>query len=141
MIPMLWILIGAVISLILCHFIQHTKPQGAGNFSKRIVLKHFSDLMKVKKDLPLWRSTKGIAFFWGFGGFLQLLLIQIAQERKGSFAGMGVETALLWLPVVVGIVLGSITASLICARRNELGLIPVGGLMTVSYTHLRAHET
>ena len=129
MIPMLWILIGAVISLILCHFIQHTKPQGAGKFSKRVVLKHFSDLMKVRKDLPLWRSTKGIAFFWGFGGFLQLLLIQIAQERKGSFAGMGVETALLWLPVVVGIVFGSIAASLICARRNELGLIPVGGLM------------
>jgi acyl-[acyl-carrier-protein]-phospholipid O-acyltransferase/long-chain-fatty-acid--[acyl-carrier-protein] ligase len=129
MIPILWILIGAIISLILCHLIQPTKPQGATTFSKGVVLKHFSDLMKVRQDLPLWRSTKGIAFFWGFGGFLQLLLIQIAQERKGSFAGMGVETALLWTPVVVGIVVGSISASLICARRNELGLIPVGGVM------------
>jgi len=129
MIPMLWILIGAVISLILCHLIRPTKPQGAGPFTKEVALRHFSDLMKVRKDLPLWRSTKGIAFFWGFGGFLQLLLIQIAQERKGSFAGMGVEAAMLWVPVVVGIIVGSVSASLICARRNELGLIAVGGVM------------
>ena len=129
MIPMFWILIGAVISLILCHLIRPTKPQGAEPFSKDVALRHFSDLMKVRRDLPLWRSTKGIAFFWGFGGFLQLLLIQIAQERKGSFEGMGVETALLWVPVVLGIVVGSVSASLICARRNELGLIAVGGVM------------
>ncbi|MDB4537501.1 MFS transporter, partial [Akkermansiaceae bacterium] len=129
MIPILWILIGAVMALVFSHLIQASKPQGAGEFSKEVALSHFKDLKKVRKDLPLWRSAKGIAFFWGFGGFLQFLLIQIAQERKGSFEGMGVETALLWMPVVVGIVVGSVLASWICARRNELGLIALGGIL------------
>jgi len=138
MIPVLWVLIGAVVALILSHLIQPTRAAGAGPYSRAVATRHFGDLMKVKRDRPLWQSTLGIAFFWGFGGFLQLLLIQIAQERKGSLEGMGVETALLWVPVVVGIVVGSLIASLICRHRNELGLVVIGGLMMTSSTALLA---
>jgi acyl-[acyl-carrier-protein]-phospholipid O-acyltransferase/long-chain-fatty-acid--[acyl-carrier-protein] ligase len=138
MIPVFWVLIGAVIALVLAHLIQPTKPAGAGPYSKAVAVRHFGDLLKVREDIPLWRSTLGIAFFWGFGGFLQLLLIQIAQERKGSLAGMGVETALLWVPVVVGIVIGSLIASWVCGRRNELGLVIVGGALMALGTALLA---
>ncbi len=132
MIPVLWVLIGAVVALILAHRIQPTKAAGAERYSAKVATRHFGDLMKVKRDGPLWQSTLGVAFFWGFGGFLQLLLIQIAQERTGRLAGMGVETALLWVPVVVGIVLGSLLASWICRRKNELGLVVIGaGMMAV----------
>lgn len=138
MIPVFWVLIGAVIALVLAHLIQPTKPAGAGPYSKAVAVRHFGDLVKVREDTPLWRSTLGIAFFWGFGGFLQLLLIQIAQERKGSLSGMGVETAMLWVPVVVGIVVGSLLASWICGRRNELGLVIVGGALMALGTALLA---
>lgn len=132
MVPILWILIGAVISIGLSHVIQQTKAAGAGRYTRKVAFRHFGDLLKVRKDEAMWRCSLGIAFFWGFGGFLQLLLIQIAQERKGSLAGMGVETAILWVPVVLGIVVGSLLASWICGRRNEMGLIAIGGaLMTV----------
>ena len=132
MIPVWWVLIGAVVALVLSHLIQATKARGTEPYSRELAMRHFHDLGVVRKDIPLWRSTKGIAFFWGFGGFLQLLLIQVAQERKGSLAGMGVETAILWMPVVVGIVVGSVLASLICARRNELGLVVIGGALMTS---------
>lgn len=138
MIPVFWVLIGAVLALVLAHLIQPTKPAGAGPYSKAVATRHFGDLLKVRKDTLLWRSTLGIAFFWGFGGFLQLLLVQIAQERKGSLAGMGVETALLWVPVVVGIVIGSLLASWICGRRNELGLVVIGGALMALGTALLA---
>lgn len=138
MIPVLWILIGGVVSLGLSHVIQRTKAAGAGPFSARVAFRHFGDLMTVRRDEPMWRCALGIAFFWGFGGFLQLLLIQIAQERKGSLAGMGVETAILWIPVVVGIVVGSLLASWICGRRNELGLVVIGGALMAIGTGLLA---
>jgi acyl-[acyl-carrier-protein]-phospholipid O-acyltransferase/long-chain-fatty-acid--[acyl-carrier-protein] ligase len=138
MIPVFWVLIGAVVALVLSHMIQPTKAAGAGPYSAEVAMRHFGDLKKVKQDRPLWQSTLGIAFFWGFGGFLQLLLVQIAQERKGDLAGMGVETALLWVPVVVGIVIGSLVASWICGRRNELGLVVIGGMMMTVATGLLA---
>ena len=58
-----------------------------------------------------------------------MLLIQIAEDRWGSLEGLGVGAAILWIPVVVGIVMGSLLASWICNRRNELGLIVIGGAL------------
>ncbi len=133
MVPILWVLIGAGISLVLSHMIHKTKAHGVEKYHRALACRHFRDLKRLKKDAPLWRCTLGIAFFWGFGGFLQFLLIQIAAEKTGGDLGMGVETALLWVPVVVGIVLGSALASWICKRRNELGLVVFGGvIMTVA---------
>jgi len=131
--PVMWVLVGALGSLVLSHLIQRTKPQSSEKFSRAVTLRHFQDLKVLWDDAPMWRCSLGIAFFWGFGGFLQLLLVQIATETTGGTKGMGVETALLWLPVVLGIVLGSLLASWICHRRNELGLVVIGGgLMTLS---------
>ncbi|MGJ8697190.1 MAG: MFS transporter [Verrucomicrobiaceae bacterium] len=133
LVPILWVLIGAAISLVFSYMIQPTEPKGAGPFSAEVAFRHFGDLAKLKSQKGLWRSTLGISFFWSFGGFLQLLVIQIATENSGGKIGMGVETATLWTPVVVGIVLGSLLVSVICRRRNELGLVVVGGaLMAVA---------
>lgn len=129
LVPVLWILIGAGISIVLSHSIQKTKPQKAEAFSMSLAMRHFGDLAKLKKNRGMWRCTLGISFFWAFGGFLQFLLLQRAQEKMGAFDGLGSETALLWLPVVVGIAIGSGAASWVCRRRNELGLVPIGGIL------------
>ena len=133
MVPVLWILIGAVLSLGFAHMVQTTKSQSGEVFSWSMTVRHFGDLRELRKDSDLWRCVLGIAFFWSFGGFLQMLLIQIAEDRWGSLEGLGVGAAILWIPVVVGIVIGSLLASWVCNRRNELGLIVIGGaLMCVS---------
>ncbi|MFT6864453.1 MAG: acyl-[acyl-carrier-protein]-phospholipid O-acyltransferase [Akkermansiaceae bacterium] len=129
MVPVLWVLLGAGLSIILSHRIQKTKAQKSERFSWAVATRHFHDLAKLKKDKAMWRCSLGIAFFWGFGGFLQFLLLQRAQEKMGSFGGLGSETALLWLPVVVGIAIGSVGASWICRRGNEMGLVVIGGLL------------
>lgn len=127
MIPVLWILIGAVLSLCFSHLIQKTKSQSDESFSWSMTMRHFGDLRELRKNEALWRCALGITFFWSFGGFLQMLLIQIAEDRWGSLEGLGVGTAILWIPVVVGIVVGSLLTSWICNRGNELGLIVIGG--------------
>ena len=138
MIPVLWILIGAVLALCFSHLIQKTKSQSDEMFSWAMTIRHFGDLRELRKDEALWRCALGIAFFWSFGGFLQMLLIQIAEDRWGSLEGLGVGTAILWIPVVVGIVVGSLLASWICNRRNELGLIVIGGALMCFSTGVMA---
>ena len=129
MIPVLWILIGAALSICFSHLIQKTRSQSDEAFSWAMTMRHFGDLRELRKNEALWRCALGIAFFWSFGGFLQMLLIQIAEDRWGSLEGLGVGAAILWIPVVVGIVIGSLLASWICNRRNELGLIVIGGAL------------
>ncbi len=129
LVPVLWVLIGAVISIALSHSIQQTKPQKAEAFSWELATRHFSDLKKLRGNRAMWRCTLGITFFWAFGGFLQFLLLQRAQEKTGAFDGLGSETALLWLPVVLGIAIGSVLASWVCRNRNELGLVVIGGFL------------
>jgi len=129
LVPVLWILIGAGISIVLAHSIQKTKPQKAEPFSWQLATRHFGDLKKLRENRAMWRCTLGISFFWAFGGYLQFLLLQRAQEKMGAFDGLGSETALLWLPVVVGIAIGSVVASWICRRHNELGLVVFGGIV------------
>ncbi len=129
LVPVLWILIGAGVSIGLSHAIQETQPQKVEAFSWNLATRHFADLKKLRRNRAMWRCTLGITFFWAFGGFLQFLLLQRAQEKMGAFDGLGSETALLWLPVVLGIALGSVMASWVCRRRNELGLVVIGGMM------------
>lgn len=129
MIPVLWILIGAALSICFSHLIQKTRSQSDEAFSWAMTMRHFGDLRELRKNEALWRCALGIAFFWSFGGFLQMLLIQMAEDRWGSLEGLGVGAAILWIPVVVGIVIGSLLASWICNRRNELGLIVIGGAL------------
>ncbi|MEJ6567567.1 MAG: MFS transporter [Akkermansiaceae bacterium] len=138
LVPVLWVLIGAVVSLVFSYMIQPTKAKGAGPYSGKVAFRHFVDLAKLKAQKGLWRATLGIAFFWSFGGFLQLLIIQIAQEKSGGTVGMGYQTAVLWTPVVVGIVVGSILVSWICRKRNEMGLVVLGGGLMALSTFLLA---
>lgn len=133
LVPVLWVLIGAVVSLGFSYMIQPTKPQSVEKYSLKVAFRHFTDIKRLKAQKGLWRATLGIAFFWSFGGFLQLLIIQIAAETSGGVVGMGQQTALLWSPVVVGIVVGSLLVSWICRQRNEMGLVVLGGaLMALS---------
>ncbi|MGD1978901.1 MAG: MFS transporter [Akkermansiaceae bacterium] len=133
LIPVSWLLVGAVLSLVLAYSIRETEPKAKEKYSWPLAIRHFRDLGKLWEQPSLRQASLGIAFFWGFGGFLQLLLIQRAQEVAGSMGGFGLETVLVWIPVMVGIVTGSALTSWVCRRSNELGLVVIGGfLMTAS---------
>ena len=133
LVPVTWLLVGAVLSIILAHSIQATEPKKKEPFTRELAIRHFGDLAKMWKNLQLRQCALGIAFFWGFGGFLQFLLIQRAQETVGGIGGFGVETVMVWIPVMVGIVFGSVSAAIVSRRHNEMGLVVIGGMvLTVS---------
>ena len=137
LVPVTWLLVGAVVSIVLAHAIQSTEAKTRERYSVGLAFRHFGDLAKLWEQPAMRRCALGIAFFWGFGGFLQFLLIQRAQELVGGVGGFGMETVVVWIPVVVGIVVGSFVASWVCRRSNEMGLVVIGGLiMTVSMVSL-----
>jgi acyl-[acyl-carrier-protein]-phospholipid O-acyltransferase/long-chain-fatty-acid--[acyl-carrier-protein] ligase len=89
-------------------------------------------LKEVWQDRRLRLSGVGVSFFWGFAGFINLAAIQIGSEMSGG-GGQGFATENSWLMLAAsgGIAGGGVVASLICKRKIELGLVPIGGLIMV----------
>ena len=59
---------------------QQTKAQSAEPFRWSLWVRHFTDVAEVWRERPLWRATMGICFFYGVGGYVMLLIPQIAYE-------------------------------------------------------------
>lgn len=129
LVPVACLIGAAFFAIWLSSRIQETKAMGNEPYSGALAFRHFRDLGMLWKLMPLRRCALGVAFFWGFGGFLQFVLVQQARETVGGLGGFGLEMVLLWIPVVAGVVFGSLTASWICRRANQMGLIAFGGLL------------
>ncbi len=98
-------------------------------FRMNIFLDHFKQLRFVAKSRSLFWTILGIAFFYGMGGMVMLVLIQAGQDLyPGSTKGGG-EAALFNLMLGVGIILGSGLASVLCRNYVELGVSVIGSLV------------
>lgn len=111
--------------------VEKIPAMGSRRFERRILWEHFGQLRDLWEDRRIRLSAAGAAFFWGFAGFLNLAAIQIGKDLTGGGTGFGSEIAVLMLAASGGITLGGVAASLICKKRIELGLVPVGGAVMV----------
>ncbi len=123
---------GAFLSLWVSLVVERMPPMSRRPFEVKILFEHFSQLKMVWRDRRLRLSGVGISFFWGFAGFINLAAIQIGSDVSGG-GGQGFATENSWLILAAsgGIVLGGLLASLLCKKKIELGLIPIGGAMMV----------
>jgi acyl-[acyl-carrier-protein]-phospholipid O-acyltransferase/long-chain-fatty-acid--[acyl-carrier-protein] ligase len=101
-------------------------------FHKEILWEHFGQLGELFKDYRLKWSCMGVAFFWFFGGFINLVAVQLAEQLTGGSQGFGSEMAWFLAAASGGIVLGGLLGSMGCRRNIELGLVPIGSLVTVA---------
>jgi len=131
-VPIYVLLACTPISMLGAFGVERTYAKGARPFKPGILVEHFGQVWSVLKRRPLRLSTLAVTYFWTFGGFIQLLSVQIAREHSGE-VGIGDDLANMMLVAGFGIALGSIIASLVSKRKIELGLVPVGGcIMAVS---------
>ena len=121
--------IGALISLALAHGIQKTRPMSRDPYTLGRAFSHFKDLATIWQDLSLKRSALGASFFWGFGGFAQLVIFQIAREAYEGEQGTGTYTSVMLVALVVGISLGCFVAGSLSRGRIVMGFAPLGGLL------------
>ncbi|MBT8036933.1 MAG: MFS transporter [Verrucomicrobiae bacterium] len=128
--PMMVIAAAALLSLALSFKVECVKPMSSRPFRKGILIEHFGQLNDLWEDRRMRLSGVGVAFFWGFAGFINLAAIQIGSDLSGGGGvGFGSENSWLMLAASGGIALGGVMASLICKKKIELGLVPLGGLV------------
>ncbi len=106
-----------------------TQPQSREPFSGALFVRHFRDAAEVWRERPLWRATMGICFFYGVGGYISLLLPQVAFESEHGGVRTAAVSSLMLLMLGVGTMFGNLFAGLVSRRGVELGLAPLGGLM------------
>jgi acyl-[acyl-carrier-protein]-phospholipid O-acyltransferase/long-chain-fatty-acid--[acyl-carrier-protein] ligase len=111
---------------------QPTKSQSAEPFRWSLWFRHFTDVVEVWRERPLWRSTMGICFFYAVGGYFMLLIPQIAYEMEDGGVRTAAVSSIMMLWVGLGTMLGNLTAGLLSRRGVELGLAPLGGFLLLA---------
>lgn len=129
--PLLIITLATIPTILLSYGIERKLAMGKRNFEMKIFWEHFSQLRDLWDDRRIRLSSVGIAFFWGFAGFLNLAAIQIGKNTTGGGLGFGTDIAWLMFAASGGIAIGGLISSIICRRNIQLGLVPIGGFMMV----------
>ena len=106
-----------------------TEPKSAKPFEIPILWSHFGALRELRSSRPLLLAALGDAWFWAFGGFFFLVLVEWATvpeivRQVGDEGGFRFWFGLLG----VGIMLGSMISAYVGRGRVELGIVPLGAL-------------
>lgn len=125
-------LILAALSLgswIVFQFVPRTPAQSSERFSANLFWRHGGQIAELWRDRPLLRATFGIMFFYGLGGYIMLLLIQMGADLHAGGVGSATAASVMALLLGVGTLFGNLAAGLLSRRGVELGLAPLGGLL------------
>lgn len=106
-----------------------TPAQSTTKFSAGLWVQHLTDVAEVWRERPLWRATMGICFFYGVGGYITLLLPQVAFEMEQGGVRTAAVSSLMLLMLGVGTTFGNLAAGLFSRRGVEMGLAPIGGFL------------
>jgi len=106
-----------------------TPAQSTAPFRAGLWVRHMTDVAEVWRERPLWRATLGICFFYGVGGYITLLLPQVAFEMEQGGVRTAAVSSLMLLMLGVGTTIGNLAAGLFSRRGAELGLAPIGGFL------------
>lgn len=127
--PMLVVFGGCLVAVVLARSIEKTPSHAVGPLTAKVALRHVRDFKAVWSNRNLRLSALGVAFFWGFAGFMLLAVFQVAKEMHGGGEGTGTANSLMMATASIGIAVGSVGAGLLSRRGTELGLVPVGGVV------------
>ncbi|MCW1926149.1 MFS transporter [Luteolibacter arcticus] len=130
----LWLLAILSLPVILLAWLIPPTPRGSTQpFSAALALHHGQQLRTLWSDRTLRRTSFGMAFFWGFAGFINLWSLEVAKELTGGGLEFGRVSSKFMAAASLGMVGGFGAASLLLRRRIELGWVPVAGVaMTIS---------
>lgn len=109
-------------------FLPRYPSKQTRKFEWKLFYEHFVQLKYLWSQRDLRLSEIGISYFWFLAGALMLISLQIAQEHPIGDAGFSMSAAILMAWLSGGTVVGGVIASIICRKKIELGLIPLGAI-------------
>lgn len=128
------IIVGALLALSFAPFlvmliVRKPPAPAAEPFRPALLVEHFSHLKDLFRERSLRLAGIGDTFFWFAGGAIVLILISAGKEAYPGGDSTAIQVSGYFNGAVgAGIALGSVVVSMLCRRRNELGLIPIGAL-------------
>lgn len=128
--PMVIITVMAMPAVLFSWTLKYYPSPSSRPFQPKILWEHVGQLGDLFNNKRLKWAGLGVSFFWFFGGFINLAAVQLAEELTGGGQGFGSEMAWFLAAASGGIVLGGVVGSLGCRRNIELGLVPIGCLLT-----------
>ena len=133
LLPVAILTLLAVPALALAWLVPRVPPTGGQPLRAAVLVEHFVQLKDLWRDARLRRASLGVAFFWGFAGFINLWSVKVAKVLTGGHGGFGTVSSGFMAAASLGMVGGFGLASFLLRRRIELGWVPVAGVaMTVT---------
>ena len=129
--PLIVLAVASMLALSASFGIHRVPVSGSRAFKVNMLYEHFSQLKELWKTRALKLSAVGVAFFWGYAGFINLAAIAISKEVTKGDNEFAAESAVMILAASIGIIIGGAVASLVCRKKIELGLVPLGGVVMV----------
>ncbi len=126
--PLLILTALAAPALLLAWIIPPVPAHGGGKITLKLACSHFLHLAELWRDKPLRHASFGVAFFWGFAGFINLWSVKLAKAMTGGGEGFGTLSSKFMATAPLGMVAGFSFASWLLRRRIELGWVPVAGV-------------
>ncbi|MEM6820752.1 MAG: MFS transporter [Verrucomicrobiota bacterium] len=123
------ILSGACLfSWILFFGVPEKAPVSHERFRLGLLFGHFRQLENLWKEPVLFRAALGDSTFFFIGGVLVLILAQCGRVLHPGEAEAIWVTALMSASIGVGVIAGAFSASRICRKAIQTGLIPMGAM-------------
>lgn len=126
--PVALLTLLALPGLAVAWVVPRVPPAGGQPLRAAVLVEHFGQLKDLWRDAPLRRASLGVAFFWGFAGFINLWSVKVAKVMTGGHGGFGTMASGFMAAASLGMVAGFGLASYLLRRRIELGWVPVAGV-------------
>jgi acyl-[acyl-carrier-protein]-phospholipid O-acyltransferase/long-chain-fatty-acid--[acyl-carrier-protein] ligase len=131
--PLIVLAALSVPGILLALVIPRTPRGSAEPLTPSLAFRHIHQLADLWRNPVIRRTSFGVAFFWGFAGFINLWSIGVAKELTDGGVEFGRVSSKFMAAASLGMIGGFGTASLLLKRRIELGWVPVAGVaMTLS---------
>ena len=114
--------VACILSALFFRGVPTSAIHSADPFRVSLLWEHFRDLRRMREQRSLLGAAGGIAWFYGLGGLLYLLLIQVGRE---THPGLGAASHAGWLLVLLG---GGIIAGALLYGMLSKGKISIGGV-------------
>ena len=123
------IVTAASVSQVIGSFFIHKTPDHPDvKFKTSVLWEHFVNLKLVFLDRQITLAAIGIAYFWFASNAISTILVALSRDTYPNDPAEALKMPSLLAGMLgVGVVGGSLLASVLSRKRIELGLVPLAG--------------
>jgi acyl-[acyl-carrier-protein]-phospholipid O-acyltransferase/long-chain-fatty-acid--[acyl-carrier-protein] ligase len=130
MVPMMVVTALALLQIVGALFVQYTKGHPQVEFRRDVLWEHFGQLGFLFENPSIRTAVIGKTYFWLVSNALMLVLVDLAKMMHPDDAPATTKAvSLMSLVLGVGVMIGSLVASLASRKKINLRIVPAAGFV------------